>query len=43
MVEVRPDGKYTINDFWIEYYNHNFDENGNRILPWKEAIRNAKE
>ena len=38
MVEIRPAGKYTLNDFLIEYDNHNFDENGNRIESWKQFI-----
>lgn len=42
MVEIRPHGKYTIYDFWLEYSTHNFDEEGNRIKPWKEAIRDAE-
>lgn len=36
MVEVRPVGKYSLEDFWIEYEYKNFDENGNRIEPWKQ-------
>lgn len=42
MVEIRPHGKYTIYDFWLEFSTHNFDEEGNRIKPWKEAIRDAE-
>ena len=32
--EVKPDGKYTYDDFLLEFNNGNFDENGNRILPF---------
>ena len=38
MAEIRPYGQYNLNDFWIEYEYHNFDENGNRIEPWKQFI-----
>ena len=26
---------YTLEDFWLEYNNNNFDSNGNRKLPFK--------
>lgn len=32
-VEIRPFGRYTYEDFMIEYQNHNFTENGQRIIP----------
>lgn len=40
MVEIKLRGKYTLTDFWIEFEHHNFDENGNRITPWKQFISN---
>lgn len=36
MVEIKPVGKYHLDDFWIEYEYGNFDENGNRKEPWKQ-------
>lgn len=36
MVEIRPYGKYNLEDFWIEYEYKNFDTDGNRIEPWKQ-------
>ena len=42
MVEVRMTGKYTLNDFWIEYNYHNFDENGVRKEPWKRFVAEIK-
>ena len=38
MVEIKPKSKYTLNDFWIEYEYHNFNENGERIEPWKQFV-----
>jgi len=32
-VEIRPFGKYTYEDFRIEFINKNFDEDGQRIIP----------
>jgi len=51
MVEIKTRGKYLLEDFWIEYEYHNFDENGNRIEKWgtfvskvkQEMIKNEKE
>ena len=43
MVEVRSIGKYHLENFWIEYENHNFDENGNRKEPWKQFIAKIKQ
>lgn len=37
-VEVRQNGKYTYEDFMIEYSNSNFDENGKRIQPMRQFI-----
>lgn len=34
--EVRGFGKYTYEDFLIEFRNGNFDEEGNRKMPWKQ-------
>ena len=39
MVEIKPRGKYTLDDFLIEYNGHNFDENGNRIEKWEHFIK----
>ena len=35
MVEVKPTGKYSLENFLIEYENGNFDNTGNRKEPWK--------
>lgn len=40
--EIRPRGKYTLDDFWIEYQGGNFDKEGNRITPWKNFIMKAR-
>lgn len=37
-VEIRENGKYTYEDFMIEYLNGNFDENGKRIQPMRQFI-----
>ena len=42
MAEVRSYGKYTLNDFWIEYEYGNFDEEGNRKEPWKLFVSKVK-
>ena len=34
--EVRPYGKYSKIDFYKEFTFGNFDEEGNRRLPWKQ-------
>ena len=34
--ECRPWDAYTREDFWTEYYNRNFDKNGNRIRTYGE-------
>ena len=36
MVEIRPFGRYTYQDFEFEFKHHNFDKKGNRILPYGE-------
>lgn len=39
--EVREDyynNSYTLEDFKIEFEGKNFDENGNRILPYRQFI-----
>ena len=36
MAEVRMTGKYHLENFWLEYENGNFDNNGNRKEPWKQ-------
>ena len=43
MVEVRSIGKYNLDDFWIEYEYKNFDENGNRIEPWKQFVAKIRQ
>lgn len=45
MVEVKQKGKYTLEDFIIEFENGNF-ENGQRKLPYRQfiaEIRNKKQ
>lgn len=41
-VEIRPNGKYNINDFFIEYSNGNFVE-GKRQLPYKQFEAKMRE
>ena len=36
MVEVKNFGGYSLNDFLIEFENHNFNENGQRIMTYSE-------
>ena len=38
MVEVRQGGKYTLEDFWVEFTGGNF-VNGERQMPYKQFIR----
>lgn len=38
MVEVRQSGKYTLEDFWVEFTGGNFI-NGERQKPYKQFIR----
>lgn len=42
MIEIKPRGKYTLDDFWKEYNYGNFDENGNRKEEWKNFIKNLE-
>ncbi|MBR3673979.1 MAG: hypothetical protein IKN65_06850 [Clostridia bacterium] len=42
MVEIKPRGKYTLDDFLLEFEHGNFDENGNRKKVWKQFIREVK-
>ena len=37
--ECVPNTKYDKTDFWTEYYNNNFDKDGNRIRPYNELRR----
>jgi hypothetical protein len=37
MVEIKQNGKYTLEDFLLEFQNGNF-ENGERKLPYKQFI-----
>lgn len=37
MVEIKQGGKYTLEDFEIEFYNGNFI-NGERVKPYKQFI-----
>ena len=42
-VEIRPNnGRYTVEDFFIEFSNGNFDEDGNRIQPMKRFLSTHK-
>ena len=43
MVEVKPIGKYNLDDFWIEYEYNNFDQEGNRKEPWKQFVAKIKQ
>ncbi len=38
-VECRPWDAYTKEDFWTEFYNGNFDKDGNRIKSYGELRR----
>ena len=38
-VECRPWDAYTREDFWTEFYNNNFDKDGNRSRPYSELRR----
>ena len=37
MVEIKQNGRYTLEDFLIEFENGNF-ENGERKLPYKQFV-----
>ena len=41
MVEIKGNGKYTLEDFLIEYNNGNFI-NGERQLPYKQFIAECR-
>lgn len=41
-VEVRPFGEYDKEDFYIEFKNHNFDEEGLRLIPYKQLLAEAR-
>lgn len=43
MVEIKPRGKYNLNDFWIEFNYGNFDENGNRKERWQTFVSQYEE
>lgn len=43
MAEVKPFGKYQLSDFKLEFSYGNFDEEGNRIQPYKQFKRELKE
>ena len=36
-VEIRPNSKYTYEDFLIEMEMKNFDSKGKRVLTWKQC------
>lgn len=42
MAEIRSIGKYSLNDFWIEYTYGNFDEEGIRKEPWGAFVTKIK-
>ena len=42
MVEIKPRGKYTLDDFLIEFKHGNFDENGNRKENWEQFVKKVK-
>ena len=43
MCEIRNGvGQYNLEDFWIEYNYGNFDNDGNRIIPWKQFVADIK-
>ena len=41
--EVRGFGEYTKEDFDMEFHYHNFDEEGNRIMPYKQFLAKIRE
>ena len=43
MVEIKFKGKYSLDDFWIEYEYGNFDKEGNRKEPWKKFISKIRQ
>lgn len=40
--ECKEKGKYTYNEFLIEFNNNNFTENGLRRQPWRQFIASTK-
>lgn len=38
MVEIKQNGKYTLEDFLKEYQNGNFDSEGLRKVPYKQFL-----
>ena len=42
MAEIASRGKYTLDDFLIEYEHGNFTETGDRIEPWKDFVIKVK-
>ena len=38
--EIRPRGRYTLDDFWVEYEGGNFTPTGDRTEPWKTFVAN---
>lgn len=41
--EVRPFGDYNYEDFLVEFRNGNFDNEGNRILPYRQFFAELRE
>jgi hypothetical protein len=41
-VEIKEKGAYNYTTFWYEYTLHNFDEEGNRKLPWRQFMLKAR-
>ena len=41
--EVRPFGDYNYEDFLVEFRNGNFDNEGNRILPYRQFFAKLRE
>ena len=42
-VECKEFSKYTHEDFLIEFNGHNFNENGERQLPWRQFLATIRE
>lgn len=42
MVEIKPRGKYDLDDFLIEFNYGNFDKEGNRKEGWRTFIAQIK-
>ena len=41
--EVRPFGDYNYEDFLVEFRKGNFDNEGNRILPYRQFFAELRE